>query len=79
MSCCPFLYMEQLTVINPARSIMPALAALMALIASGVLAQIDSNYSVDPAWMWTCEPLSEEAITVTKPVPGSDIPVHHRY
>ncbi len=62
--------------INPTRGIMPTLAALMALIASGVLAQSDSNYSVDPAWMWTSEPVNEVAITVTEPVPGSDIPVH---
>lgn len=61
--------------INPTRSIMPVLAALMALIASGVLAQVDNNYSVDPAWMWISAPVSEKAITVTEPVPRSDIPV----
>ena len=47
----------------------------MALISSAVSAQIDNNYSVDPAWMWTSDPVSEQAITVTEPVPGSDIPV----
>ena len=62
--------------INPTQNITPALAVLLALIAFGVLAQIDGNYSVDPAWMWTSEPVSEEAITVTKPVLRSDIPVH---
>lgn len=61
--------------INSNRSTVPALAVLLTLVAFGVLAQIDRNYSVDPAWMWIPEPVSEAAITATEPVPRSDIPV----
>ncbi|MCZ6500510.1 MAG: prolyl oligopeptidase family serine peptidase [Gammaproteobacteria bacterium] len=62
--------------IKPSKITMPVLTALVAMTASGVLAQIDSNHSVDPTWMWTSEPVSEKAITVIEAVPGSDIPVH---
>ena len=72
----PLLLHGAKTVINPTRSIMWAFVALVAMMASAVLAQPDNNYSVDPAWMWTSEPVSDEAITVTEAVTGSDIPVH---
>ncbi len=62
--------------IIPTRSIMRALVASVAMMVSVVLAQSGGNHSIDPAWMWTSEPVSEAAITVTEPVPGSDIPVH---
>ena len=61
--------------IDPRRNSMTVCIALMSLIAPGALAQVDDNYSIDPAWMWISEPASAEAITVTEPVPGSDIPV----
>ena len=61
--------------IDPRRNSMTVCIALMSLIAPDALAQVDDNYSIDPAWMWISEPASAEAITVTEPVPGSDIPV----
>ena len=67
--------MDQLLVLVPNTNSMPVCIALTSLIPPDAVAQVDDNYSIDPAWMWISEPASAEAITVTEPVPGSDIPV----
>jgi len=53
------------------------IAVALALGLSGAVAIAQQqNQSVDPAWLYVPEPLSNAELELTEPVMGSDIPVH---
>ncbi len=52
-----------------------AVVALLMGLVNTAIATPPENHSVDPAWMFTPEPVSSKPLIVTEPVRDSDIPV----